>query len=1081
MPVYLTGMAESGETTVSVAVDGLGTREVTVKLAPLGIRLSTPNTKILVGDRVALSANACVVADGNCVNARLTEDASPIRLTASLSDPSYGTLQTQPAAISGTSSWSTVLTSTREGSFRLEVTPERGTMLGPSGYDFVASYPTYTLDDFVAAKDLPTFVAFRPSINGVGPVMTVTSADPSRLCLWTADGGCRDSMTTGSGFSVKALADSGTVELRYSSEHYGQGTATVTLVNAEAFLSPGYGTELPLKAGSTASFFLGFRYGDVRFNAPDPGPAVTVTSSDPTVLRVDSISGQTISLRALKVGEAVLTAKVTGYPDPAPLTVTVAPVTLTLITPRSLVVGQNLAASFTVTADIGVNVRAVSSDPAALLVASDNKNAGNGSVTSTGTYATFYAQALAGTGTVTITVSADGYPDAVIPVRLTPSGFAWPMPVLTMGPESTYVPPDPYALDPDTLAPVLLQTLRAGRTAQPTVTSSNPDVGAFDGGYFRARNAGSTVLTLQQPDGFRTPALRSAMTVIVAPWGISSSSLPRFVGRDLQVQGNAIVSTTVTLRSEDPSRLVISADCSSKGVEQAEVRSGFCLQALAGDGVVPVHASGSGIAETVLPVVLTPAGVRFTGAPTQVPMFSLNASVGVNLFAMTPLGPMDARGLRPGVDPLAVPISSNDPSVIATASDQVTFVPGGTVFADVKLRPGNAGNAVLRLSPPSSFHTTRSNEELSVTVVRPAFDNQSVTAPRGLVSGTTLHLSSSGLDLPSTLLVTVVSTDPSRILVAATPGDTPSEKVTLAVNPQWGGSVYFVGLTNGTATLAVSSSLLGSSTITVTVTDPALTLQGSTSLVVGGVGSVSVSVGGQVPAGGSLVVKLRSSEPTVVSVPDSVTLDAGKSSGTVGIRALAAGQATLSLDAPAGYTSNGTLNVNVAVPSLPLLSLSPVVSVGNNLQAALSVYQYTVESLPLTITSSDPSKVLLSLDPTKAGSASLPLTLARTPLSVYVQGLAAAGTATLTWSSPGYAPMTSQVNLYPERFRIRAGELHSREEPAARARGDAGSGGQVLRRTAIHPRRSGAVHGRRHVRLDGGGNTGALDAHVQAG
>ena len=143
---------------------------------------------------------------------------------------------------------------------------------------------------------------------------------------------------------------------------------------------------------------------------------------------------------------------------------------------------------------------------------------------------------------------------------------------------------------------------------------------------------------------------------------------------------------------------------------------------------------------------------------------------------------------------------------------------------------------------------------------------------------------------------------------------------------------------------------------------------------------------------------------------------------------MAAGTVTITAVPPPGMTLSSTaasFQATVTLPTLPLYydALSPL-TVGKNLQTTASPSQDTVESLPLTVTSSDPSKVLVSLDGTQAGSASVSLTLRRSvQATVFVQGLADSGTVMLTWSSPGYLPRTQKVNLYPSGFAFGQGSF----------------------------------------------------------
>ncbi len=124
---------------------------------------------------------------------------------------------------------------------------------------------------------------------------------------------------------------------------------------------------------------------------------------------------------------------------------------------------------------------------------------------------------------------------------------------------------------------------------------------------------------------------------------------------------------------------------------------------------------------------------------------------------------------------------------------------------------------------------------------------------------------------------------------------------------------------------------------------------------------------------------------------------------------------------------------NVALSGTGLSQINfvvPPVSVGANLEVPVTVglNAPAASNLPVTITSPDSSKVLLSLDPTLAGTdnggtSSVPITILQGTLGnpfarVYVQSLdvptgATPDTIQLTVTAPGYAPLPVTVTLTP--------------------------------------------------------------------
>jgi hypothetical protein len=129
---------------------------------------------------------------------------------------------------------------------------------------------------------------------------------------------------------------------------------------------------------------------------------------------------------------------------------------------------------------------------------------------------------------------------------------------------------------------------------------------------------------------------------------------------------------------------------------------------------------------------------------------------------------------------------------------------------------------------------------------------------------------------------------------------------------------------------------------------------------------------------------------------------------------------------------NGGTQQNPHVDTVPLSGtgqaagtlVMPPFSVGANLEvlATVGLNSPAASNLPVTITSADPTKVLLSTDATKAGSASVTLTVARLSTmawpGLYVQSLdqsaiGAPDTVQLTVTAPGYVTLQCPVTLTP--------------------------------------------------------------------
>jgi hypothetical protein len=132
--------------------------------------------------------------------------------------------------------------------------------------------------------------------------------------------------------------------------------------------------------------------------------------------------------------------------------------------------------------------------------------------------------------------------------------------------------------------------------------------------------------------------------------------------------------------------------------------------------------------------------------------------------------------------------------------------------------------------------------------------------------------------------------------------------------------------------------------------------------------------------------------------------------------------ATLSIS---GSTSNVTLTGSATATGE--LRLLPV-TLGQNLQTkAITVTTLAAVSqdTPVVVRSADASKLLLSLDPAQAGSASVTVTIAHgTAIAspgFYAQALGNSGTVQMAASAPGYSTGSTTVTLTPSALVVEAG------------------------------------------------------------
>jgi len=138
----------------------------------------------------------------------------------------------------------------------------------------------------------------------------------------------------------------------------------------------------------------------------------------------------------------------------------------------------------------------------------------------------FFVQALAASGTITLTATAPGYAAATLTINLAPSGFVISSPngigqdfasSLAQGAKGLTI--ESWQLDSATLQRVVQEGVRGGASVSVLISSSSPAVGSlssasalFSGGAaginvtFTPVSVGTTQLSLTEPPGFTTPA-----------------------------------------------------------------------------------------------------------------------------------------------------------------------------------------------------------------------------------------------------------------------------------------------------------------------------------------------------------------------------------------------------------------------------------------------------------------------------------------------------------------------------------------------------------------------------------------------
>lgn len=289
------------------------------------------------------------------------------------------------------------------------------------------------------------------------------------------------------------------------------------------------------------------------------------------------------------------------------------------------------------------------------------------------------------------------------------------------------------------------------------------------------------------------------------------------------------------------------------------------------------------------------------------------------------------------------------------------------------------------------------------------------------------------------LEITLTSDDPTRLLLATSPDQAGSKTIKLRINAHFVATPSFcvqAVADSGTATYTVTGPGYGSVKGNVTLGPSAIVIVGpfksptfptpSRTSVKVTIHSVLMDSAGKVveeqPLAGGMQVQahITTSDPKVGSVlPSPITLSGGEGGAAAEFRPTGTvGSTTLSVKVPPGFSAPTQYASVTAQIELPGLGLTGDIYLGKDLQVPGLVLLGEVSppgGVDVTVTSSDPQKLLLSTAEDKPGSKSITLHIPagthRAPY--YVQALADTGTVTHTATATGYRSRTGSIRLAP--------------------------------------------------------------------
>jgi hypothetical protein len=588
--------------------------------------------------------------------------------------------------------------------------------------------------------------------------------------------------------------------------------------------------------------------------------------------------------------------------------------------------------------------------------------------------------------------------------------------------------------------PTAYLNLRPGVTpVQVSIANSNPAVGTL--------SADSVSLQSSSPAVTFTPAgigetqlsftatgagipVNSVIQLVVsslAPLNLNPYTVATGFQRAIYPTYSPMDGKALTITSEDPAGLLLSTDWAQPGSPSVTLAtipsSGIWLQAVGsstGDVTmtysVPDEAPVSTTVHITSPAVVFPTLGVFPDP--------LALGVGQSVSAAAGIGNLDGPSYCcyypiPGKD-IALELSSSDPGVIKVDN----YSSGNPAYLSVNITGVAPGKSVLSLQPVDGVPVSPASRSINATVTSKPIVLSDLELGYKLAGGMTLTLPAS-VNAPTP--IHLVSSDPSLALLSPNNTSPGQAQLDLTLSSYASLTFYVYGLASS-GRARITATLPGGSSATANVI-----------LEPSGFGwaSDSYSVILYNPSFTPSIYPYVLDAATLIPVAQQVlqpgvTAKLTISNSDSGVVALStdtynyggnlpqmttkgAGKAVLSIAPPAGFSTPAirqNLQVTVQVPTLSLSTPGPI---GNNLQAQLSMTNYSPqpnEDLPMTATSSDPSRLVISSDPALPGSASATSNI-RTGKGIWLQALSDSGVVTVTVTVPTFTQATATITLRP--------------------------------------------------------------------
>lgn len=290
------------------------------------------------------------------------------------------------------------------------------------------------------------------------------------------------------------------------------------------------------------------------------------------------------------------------------------------------------------------------------------------------------------------------------------------------------------------------------------------------------------------------------------------------------------------------------------------------------------------------------------------------------------------------------------------------------------------------------------------------------------------------------LIITVTSNNPKQLQLSTKPNAPGSASITIMVQEgfRFTPEFYVQGRANhGLVTYTASAPGLTNSEATVKLVPSSIVIGGPFGLAkasflatIGSgpsiitVQSVAIDLSGnyipQPIAGGlTMEVNIANSNETAGHVePSPLRISGGFDRAATKFQPATPGSSRLTPSVPAGFSVPSQFDAVTAIVRLPGIGVTDEAIIGQNLQIAgtLTLGATAGEAnVPVTLTSQDPTQLLLALTPTAKGSSAITITIPKGSNSgrYYLQGLGRSGTACYLAHAAGYSDRKGTITMAP--------------------------------------------------------------------